>query len=514
MSPAAAPAGGDVAFLPAAPLPISRTTPFRATGDVPLSTWEAAFAGAGSTIKGATLRDMHAAARGVTALVLDRYRIESHYATSQTGRNNHLGLRIPGSLEFQDFASPVDCTRELIRRWTDSTYKNRVYMPRELSLAGMLERYSPPHENDTEALIAAAVANVNRWRQAAGEDVSEQPALNFGPHPLPSGFEIRPATKREGSSGRGWRQVGTPRGPRLLVLFWHHTAGGVGFTKDECWKLFSIGGQREYQALTEAVADRDGTGYIMNDPWSTDPLEGSGRSPFASGPYDKSGSLLAPFVQRYGADAINELGWATEHCHAEGEKWGDKLLDGSARLHGWVITRMQIPYPEFPKNPRMGNLWASFDHDDAAFTTCPNMPADVRKALVEAVRFEAKKLQTGGFSPPPPPPDPEPAEWPLALGRDEVADFWGHEGGLRRYAADGSVKVYPFDPEGPIAAMWMARARQSGIFPAALDWWVDEGGWTFVTFGSEGDTDWVLALPSTDGRGDWRWVDDPSPDQS
>lgn len=498
------------ALLPAAPLPITRDTPFRASGDCPFAVWEREFARLGARISGDALRAMYDAAAGVSALILDRLRAESSYGTaSLPARNNVLGVRFPTSLDFMPFDSPADCVREIVRRWTDPSYKGGVYMPRELSIAGMLAKYSPPSENDTEALIRAAVANINAWRGDEAQEPSPSGELNFGPHPLPSGFQRRIVTKRPGSSGQGWQATSQARGPRLLVTFWHHTAGGRGFGKDECWQLFSIGGQREDEALTEAVIDRDGSGYVMNDPWSADPLEGSGRIPYASGPYVKSGGVLAPFVQRYGANAINELGWATEHCHAEGEAWGDALLDGSARLHGWVITRMGIPWDQYPRNPRMGGLWASFDHDDAANTTCPNMPAGVRAALVEAVRLEAKKLQTGSsvVSPPGPAPEPEPAAWPLTVSKAEVARFWSAEGGLVRYAADGSTQTYAFDEKGPISAMWMARAREAGRFPAALQWWQDSSGWNFVSFGVPGDVDWLLGIPSLTGRADWRWID-------
>lgn len=363
-----------------------------------------------------------------------------------------------------------------------------------------------------DTYIQQTVDRINQWRALGGETRPpvEPPAvpLNFGPHPMPSFMERRIVTKPAGSAGRGWNFTSNPRGPRLAILFFHHTAAPAGWEKEECWQLFSIGGERVYQALTDAVLSRDGTGYLLNDPWSDDPMEGSGRIPWASGPTNNVGAILLPFIQRYGANAINDMGLSTEHCHTEGEPWGDVLLDASAKLHGWAITRMRIPWNDWPRNPNIGGLWASYDHDDAASTTCPNIPADVRKALVEAVRYEAKVLQTGStVTPPPIDPTPPAPDWPFDFTREQVAGFWAEAGGLTRYLPDGTTRVYPFDPTGPIGAYWMARARQEGVFPAALEWFVGTDGGNYVTFGSAGDTDWVLAMPSFDSRADWQWVD-------
>jgi hypothetical protein len=109
----------DSPFLPAAPLPITRDTPFRATGDVTLETWTKQFRTAGAPFSDALLEQMWQAAKPVSALVLDRLRIESSYCTAHPlpNTNNCLGLRVPGSLDFAAFYSPVDGIKEVVRRW-------------------------------------------------------------------------------------------------------------------------------------------------------------------------------------------------------------------------------------------------------------------------------------------------------------------------------------------------------------------------------------------------------------
>jgi hypothetical protein len=158
----------DSPFLPAALLPITRDTPFRATGDVTLETWTKQFRTAGAPFSDALLEQMWQAAKPVSALVLDRLRIESSYCTAHPlpNTNNCLGLRVPGSLDFAAFYSPVDGIKEVVRRWADPTYRQGIYGPKDLSLAKMLTKYSPPTENDTDSLIASAVTNINQWRGA------------------------------------------------------------------------------------------------------------------------------------------------------------------------------------------------------------------------------------------------------------------------------------------------------------------------------------------------------------
>lgn len=91
---------------------------------MPLAIWEREFADAGSPIWGTALRAMHDAAAGVSALLLDRLRVESWYgAGSLPARNNVLGVRYPTSLDFMPFDAPADCVREIVRRWTDPAYK-------------------------------------------------------------------------------------------------------------------------------------------------------------------------------------------------------------------------------------------------------------------------------------------------------------------------------------------------------------------------------------------------------
>lgn len=495
-----------VPFPPAAPLPVGPETPFRALGDVPERTWREQFRALGSPFDDVAVDACYRAARPVSALVLHLGIVESMLGRATPAANNWLGLRVPGSLRFQDFASPVACIGELMRRWQDPGYKGGVYMPAELSLRAMYHKYAPPYENPTEDLIATCVVRVNKWR--AGEDAPPppRPEYDFGPHPWPAGFDRNIVPK--GPSGQGWDALGD-RSPGMCAVVWHITDGYDD--RDAIVRLFGPGGERYRDALTEAVIDRSGRGYLMNDPWSADPMEGSGRTPWASGPANGLEGPGIAFVRALGANAANHRGFAIEHCNKEGQRFdSDAQLDLSAKVSAVAISRMRIPWDAWPRNPNVGDLYVAMKHRDFAAKSCPGWVWDegFHRARVEAVRIEAKKLQTGSDVPPDPvaPPVPPVPDWPFDFSPEQVATFWGAAGGLRR---QGTAGRFPFDPAGPISVMWLARARQEGRFPAALEWWADASGWNFVSFGDQGDVDWLLAIPSLAGRADWRWVDKP-----
>ncbi len=173
------------AFLPAAPPPVTRETRVRATAEVPLRVWQDEFTRVNSPVLAVDVERMWLAAQGVSALVLRLLAQESTYCAAHplANTNNCLGLRKPGTLEFMAFYSPVDGVKELIRRWTDPTYRNGVYQPKTMTLGEMLNRYAPPSENPTEVLIQAAVRSINLWR---GSVTSPPPPTTSPPPPSPS----------------------------------------------------------------------------------------------------------------------------------------------------------------------------------------------------------------------------------------------------------------------------------------------------------------------------------------
>jgi hypothetical protein len=506
---------GRVEYLPPADVPVSAATPFRALGDVSLDVWRSEFRRVDSPFGDGVIQACWEAARPVSALVLHLGIVESTLGRSKPAPNNWLGLKHPDGTAFLTFADPVACVEELTRyRWVDPSYKPQfpgVYMPREKSLRDFYYRYSPPNENPTEELIVACVERVNRWR--AGEKAPEPD----GPTrrsvlgtmvPWPRDFARR--IVRKPPSGNGWDELGDRRSGMVGIV--EHITDGNN-TVDDIVRLFGPGGGRFYDALTEAVIGRDGTGALMNDPWSDDPMEGSGRTPWASGGIDGLEGPGIPFVQRFGANAVNHKMFAKEHCGKAGQRLTDPQADLTCQVNAVVLTREGAPWEKWPFSPKANGLQVHLEHRHFSTKSCPAWDAGQTKALIDGTRAEAKKLQTGLTTPAgPAPTEPEeaPALFPLGLSETQVAAYWGAAGGLKRRLGDGTTRVYPFDPAGPIGAIWLARARESGVFPAALDWWIDPAGWNFVTFGAGGDVDWVLGIPTLEGRADWRWVDRPA----
>lgn len=533
VSPVEAPASADrpakapetvsgAALLPAAPLPIGRETAFRATGDVAFATWEREFARVDSPIEGDVLRAMYDAAAGVSGMVLERLRVETTYgANVSTARNNVLGLRdrTGKTLSFEAFPSPVDCVKEVIRRWTDPTYKPShpgVYMPRDLSIAGMLERYSPPDENDTEALIAATVDHLNAWRAESEGKPAPKPAPRpeyvFGMPAWPKGLERRILDLAP--AGKGWDPLGD-RSQSMCLIVGHHTAGHDD--RDGVYNLFSRGGGRWGQAATDMTIDRRGLGYLMLDPWSADPDEGSGITPWASGPAESLKGIGVPIVQQLGANAINKRGLSAEHSNVDGEGFTDPQMDLSAKCYAVGITRMRIPWDTFPVNPNVGGLRIDAVHDRFAPTSCPGIDwpwgGGVHTAWVQAIAHEAKILQTGTAPPlpipvPPPAPPSDPRRFTaFGLPLEQIEHYFG---ALTRYNLDGTTDQLGFNPEGVLSNFWLERFGKEGRFPEAeelraFDSKLAEGREWFASW-EGGYTAW---LPIDNNRATWRWLDEP-----
>jgi hypothetical protein len=496
---------GEVALLPAAPLPITRETPFRVSGDVAFSVWEREFAVAGSPLRGEALRSCYEAARGVSALVLDRMRVESWYGTTSPARNNVLGLRArSGGLDFEDFATPAECVKELVRRWTTAGYKDGVYLPRELSLAEMLARYSPPHENDTEAIIRGAVERINRWRAESGETPSG--GLNWAPRPYPP---MRRAIVSKPAEGAGFYRV-APRGPRVAGCCNHITDGDPGGDEIEWYRrFFSTGGERAWDALVDVVIARDGEIGLLND-WR-DTNRGGTRAGWANGGVDGLEGDGIEFYRQY--PAINDVLVSKEHVARAGQALTDAQLEASIALSAAVAHNSGCPWHSYPRNPAKQNVVIEQQHRNFATKSCPAEPfiSTHFPVLVREVKAQLTVWQTGSTNPgtspasgSPPVPAPLPPvepSYPFGFTREAIEFFFGT---LTRY--DG--ETFGFDPAGPISLLWLARCRAEGKFPEAESWslfggrdvvqW--EGGWMAIRDGGGADPKAV-----------WTWLDKGAP---
>lgn len=400
------------AFLPAAPLPITRDTPFRATGDVSLSVWQDAFKRAGSPIAGVDVERMWMAAQPVSALVLDRLRIESTYGKFPVARNNILGLRdrTGKTLAFEEFTSPVDCVKEVVRRWSDLQYKGGAYAPKNLSLAGMLNKYSPSNENPTEQLIRAAVSNINQWRGASSLPTSPpapspvpppppSTSITFGKVPRPNIVDrIIPGDKPGPNT---WVPVGFNSafdylGPRLFRGFCIHIMEGVLDGTDRYFR-----NEARMSALTDFGLGSDqyegvhGTIYQ----WNT---KASGRAPYANGSNGEGGEEgdgLA-FIARYGPNAINrdlrsiENSGFVDNRTGRGRGWvPDKQLIDCVNLMAYISDQEKVSWKDWPMKDGLTLVYGHFEFSPKS---CPGDYIRGRiGSMIDQVGERLKKYQTG-----------------------------------------------------------------------------------------------------------------------
>jgi hypothetical protein len=487
----------DASLLPAADLPITAATPFRAAGDCPLLVWREQFRRARSPASPATVDAMYEAAKGLTALVLDRLRAESSYAAgSLPARNNVLGLRVPGSLAFLSFESPVDCVKELMLRWQDPGYKSGVYMPRELSIRDLITKYSPPNENPTNKLIKECVANVNEWRNSPVE-ASGPSADPWRPYPWPTMVDLVCNKPWEGA---GFDRVQLRRD--RIRGFCTHITDGVG-TIEGIARLFATGGERQADALTDTTIGRDGRIGLLND-WR-DPNRGGTRAGWANGGVDGLEGDGVGFYRRY--PDINSVLVSCEHIARAGEAWTDPEIAASIELRTAVAQSLKCPATTYPRHPTFGNVSIEQQHRNFATKSCPATPyiGTYEPIVMREVAQKLAAWQGGSVVTSP----PEQTYTAYKMSDDQLAWFFGT---MTRINPDGSTDELPFSPTGPLSLLWMARAEREGVFPAAetmqswdsgmsegREWWATwSGGWTA----------W---LPLDNQRAGWKWLDPVQP---
>jgi len=509
-------------IVPVSPTPepvkgtITPQTPWRTIPAVPLSTYQAEAERLASPIT--DLPGCHAAAGPYTALALVQAEKESTFGRDATAQEAHnpLGLMVRAGSKatytltsqgrkLQWFSNWPAAFAEYAARLSDHPYSDTD------TVAALVRMYvwgpqAEPPPGESPASLAAYTLQVVNWinRLLGGITPVPGPAYNFGPHPWPNGFDRRILKKND--SGNGWDALGD-RSKGMAITVCHHTAGHDD--RDAIYNLFSAGGARANDAATDAVIDRSGKGYLLLDPWSTDPMEGSGMTPWASGPTTSLKGIGVQIVQKLGAGGVNKCGFSTEHCNVDGQGFTDAQTDLSAKVYAVVISKEKIKYDRWPYNDALGGIRVDATHDRFAPTSCAGADwpwgGGYHNAWVEAVRLEAKKLQVGGISPPTPPEPPAPVTtWPYSFRKEYAAKAWGK---LRRFMPDGGVTAYAFDPAGAVAALWLARAEKEGTLQPALEWWESPPGAHWITFGVPGDVAWVLFLPDITKRADFRWVD-------
>jgi hypothetical protein len=490
----------DYSIMPPAALPVTAATPFRASGDCQLVVWREEFRRVRSPISASNIDKMYESGLGLTALVLDRLRAESTYGLGALpAKNNVLGLRVPGSLAFLSFDSPVDCVREVMRRWQDPAYKPGnpgVYGPRELSIRDLITKYSPPSENPTERLIKECVQHINDWRGSV-TDATGPSADPWRPYPYPAMVDLVCDKPYEGA-GFDRCQFRLPN----IRGFCSHITDGVG-SIEGIHNLFSTGGERERDALTDLTIGRDGRIGLLND-WR-DPNRGGTRAGWANGGVDGLEGDGVAFYRRY--PDINSVLVSCEHIARAGQEWTDAEIAASIECRVANAQFLKCPADKYPYHPSFGGVSIEMEHRFFATKSCPATPyiGTYDKIIKREVAQKLAAWQGGSVAAPP----PEKTYTKFLMPEAQLSWLFGI---MTRINADGTTDELPFSPTGPLSLMWMKRGEETGLFPAAetmqaFDSGLAEGREWFATW-SGGLTAW---LPLDGSRATWSWLDAADP---
>lgn len=360
-------------------------------------------------------------------------------------------------------------------------------------------KYHPgrdPKSGASPETYVASVGDLMAEYNAAVGDQPESGTYNWTVPAWPKGFEKRIVQKP--GEGAGFDRVAF-RGPRMVGVCNHITDGYD--TKDSIYRLFSTGGERQWDALTDCVVDRDGTGYLLNDPWTES--DGGTRSGWASGGSNGLEGDGIEFVRVLGSSAINGRLFSKEHNAKEGQALTDKQVELSIAVSVVAHQRAHTKWDQFPYNDIAGCV-TDMEHREFATKSCPAEPFISNHAPVirQGVKQGLKLIQTGltgPVDPIPETPKPDPMELPFDLSWDAVAFMFGT---LRRVMPDGTVRNYPADPKGIVTNTWLARAAKDGVFPRAVEWQT-YGDKHFILF----QNGWVLYAPAINNSVNFRWVD-------
>ena len=322
--------------------------------------------------------------------------------------------------------------------------------------------------------------------------VSEDP---WRPYPWPTMVRMIVDKPVE---GKGFDRV--PLRRDRIRGFCTHITDGTGEIED-IYALFSRGGERQYDALTDLVLGRDGRIGLLND-WR-DPNWGGTRAGWANGGVDGLEGEGLAYYRNVGD--INSTLVSCEHIAREGEAWTAAQIQQTIELRVALAQERRIPWDHYPIDPTTG---ASFEQQHRNFATksCPANPyISQYDAQVRAeVKARLKAWQGGEPTPPEPKLESEAHFTVHGFTREHIDYLFGT---MQRVNANGTVDELSFDPQGPLSLLWLDRCEREGVFPEAeqmrtFDATLAEGREWFATW--EGG--WLAWLPVDNGRAGWRWI--------
>jgi cell wall-associated NlpC family hydrolase len=316
------------------------------------------------------------------------------------------------------------------------------------------------------------------------ESGDENMSLTFGNCKIPA-HDVRIVKKP-------WEGAGFDRvPPRNNVGMCMHKWWGYGDALS-LYRLFSSGGERQADALTDWSLTQEGDLVMLNEPWKT-------RAGWANGPANDLEGDGVLFVRKLGVSAVNSRIVSVEF-EGKAEKLTDLQLEIGSSLWAYYYDAWGVSWEDYPMNPKIG-CNTDLDHWEIGDKECPFAGArSQRHQFQSMVKGKMRAGQTGS-APDPIDPKPQPNhEWlPRGLTEEVVRELFGRG---TRHNIDGTATPFEFDMKGLISNAWLARGNKLNLFPSVKDWWVvdDEVDRNIVTF--EGG--WVLQGNSGD-RSAWKW---------
>ena len=387
---------------------ITRNSPWRHLGRVPLSIWQKRITDAGGLSEAAEQRVWDACGDD-SALMLAMLKAESSYASHfdaiPASSKNPWNLQLAG--QGLRFSSIEAGAKEWRNRLYSLTYKGGIYS-NTVSISDLIYTYAPPTDgNDTEGYIAKVVAEINRngfdapvATPATPEEPTTSNSMSLDKEPVVATKPIfgkvphPPYQRRIVTNSTAWNDLGKRT---IRAVVWHRMYGTLWGTDG----YFRADGS--YKALTDygvGVAATDGNdqaGVILmwNDP------DGR-RAPWASGPAQSPVGDAVPFINRYGVNGVNRDAVSIEISGSGGTALDAKARAAVVALTAYYADQYRVPWDSFPAVPGEGRSFVMWHGEiyDGKRNSCPGaVVMGLTDAMIEETKAILKRYQTMGDAP-------------------------------------------------------------------------------------------------------------------
>lgn len=352
-------------------------------------------------------RIIHAALAG-RPLALAQSWEESGYGRSENAERtrNALGLMQADGRTLQIFPTWAAGFSEWARRVDDPTYKNGVYMPRNMTLEQYVVTYvggpgcwstrgatcaNGESWASTHRYLDETVARLNRY-YGAGVTGPSGPAPTTPPAGLVFGRVPHPPYTRDLISKRQGAGMDL-LGPRQnFGVVYHRTVGRSIRGTGDWFKNPAVNALTQYGVGTippGSAPGEDGLILMWADP------EGP-VSPWASGPWENPPGDGRAYVAKYGATAINRHLIAIEISGLYDDPLSDRAIEAVAALSAHWADRARIPHADYPLNPHTGLVYTYTHNEFQGHKLCPGpVVLNAVPEIIERTKAILREYQTG-----------------------------------------------------------------------------------------------------------------------